>query len=84
MSSKRFCTAEEVAAISVADIQWLENGNDVSDDSSSESDREKFHINKSILTAQGTAQNNQLFESSNESQQESVLIEEDSTSEYLL
>ena len=35
MSSKRFYTAEEVAAISVPDIPWHENGNDVSDDSSS-------------------------------------------------
>ena len=83
MSSKRFYRAEEVAAISVADIPWNENGNDVSDDWSSESDREKFHINKPILTAQGTNQNDQLFESSNETQQEAVLIEEDSTSEYL-
>ena len=49
MGSKRFYTAEEVAAISVADIPWHENGNDVSDDSSSESDREKFHINNLFL-----------------------------------
>ena len=35
MSSKRFYTAEEVAAISVPDIPWHEHGNDVSDDSSS-------------------------------------------------
>ena len=40
MSTNRIYTAEEVAAISVADIPWYENGNDVSDDSSSESDRE--------------------------------------------
>ena len=32
MSSKRFYTAEEVEAISVADIPWHENGNDVSGD----------------------------------------------------
>ena len=83
MSSKRFYTAEEVAAISVADIPWHENGNDVSNDSSSEPDREKFHISKPIFTAQGTDQNDQLFESSNETQQEAVLIEEDSSSEYL-
>ena len=30
MSSKRFYTAEKVAAISVADVPWHENGNDVS------------------------------------------------------
>ena len=45
MSSERFYTAEEVADILVADIPWHENGRDVSDDSSSESDREEFHIN---------------------------------------
>ena len=83
MSSKRFCTAEEVAAILVADIPWHENGSDVSDDSSSESDREEFHINEPILTAQGTDQNDQLFESPIESEQEAVVIEEDSTSECL-
>ena len=57
MSSKRFYTAEEVEAISVADIPWHENGNDVSGDWSCESDREEFHIIKLILTAQGTDQN---------------------------
>ena len=57
MSSKRFYTAEEVAAISVAVIPWHENGNDVSDEWSCESDREEFHIIKPILTAQGTDQN---------------------------
>ena len=31
MSSKRFYTAEEVAAISVADIPWHENGNYISE-----------------------------------------------------
>ena len=62
MSSKKFYTAEEVAAILVADIPWHENGSDVCDDSSSkwihhlipESYREEFHINEPILTAQGT------------------------------
>ena len=83
MSSKRFYTAEEVAAILVADIPWYENGSDVSDDSSSESDREEFHMNEPILTAQGTDQNDQLFESPIESEQEAVVIEEDPTSEYL-
>ena len=62
MSSKRFYTAEEVAAISVAIIPWHENGNDVSDEWSCESDREEFHIIKPILTAQGIDQNDQLFE----------------------
>ena len=48
----RFFTAEEVPASSVADIRQHENGNgDVSDDSSSESDREEFHIDKPILTS---------------------------------
>ena len=83
MSSTRFYTAEEVAAILVADIPWNENGSNVSDDSSSESDREEFHINEPILTAQATDQNDQLFESPIESEQESVVIEENSTSEYL-
>ena len=40
MSSKKFYTAEEVAAILVADITWHENGNDVSDDS---------HLNEFII-----------------------------------
>ena len=84
MSSKRFYTAEEVAAILVADIPWHENGSDVSGDSSSESDKEEFHINEPILTAQGTDQNDQLFESPIESEQEAVVIKEDSTSECLL
>ena len=39
MSSKRFYTPEKVAAISVADVPWHENGNDVSNDSSYEKDR---------------------------------------------
>ena len=79
----RFYKAEEVAAMLVADIPWYENGSDVSDDSSSESDREEFHMNEPILTAQGTDQNDQLFESPIESEQEAVVIEEDPTSEYL-
>ena len=49
MNSKRFYTAEEVAAILVADIPWHENGSDVSGDSSSESDKEEFHINELFL-----------------------------------
>ena len=57
MSSKRFYIAEEVANILAADIPWHENGSDVRDDSSSNSDREKFHINEPILTAQGTDKN---------------------------
>ena len=69
MSSKRFYTADEVAAILVPDIPWHENGSDESDDSSSESGREEFHINEPILTAQGTDQNDQLFESPIESEQ---------------
>ena len=83
MSSKRFYRAEEVAAILVADIPWHKNRSDVSDDSSSESGREEFHINEPILTVQGTDQNDQLFKSPIESEQEAVAIEEDSTSEYL-
>ena len=82
MNSKRFYTAEEVAAILVADIPWHENGSDVSYDSSSELKREEFHINESILTAQDTDQNDQLFESPIESEPEAVVIEEDSTSGY--
>ena len=81
MSSKRFYTAEKVAAISVADVPWHENGNDVSDDSSLKK-TEEFHINKPILTAQSTDQNGQLFESPKESERKAVLIEH-STSEYL-
>ena len=57
MSSKRFYIAEEVANILAADIPWHENGSDVRDDSSSNLDREKFHINEPILTAQGTDKN---------------------------
>ena len=82
MSSKRFYTAEKVAAISVADVPWHENGNDVSNDSSYEKDREEFHINKPILTAQSTDQKGQLYESPKESERKAVLIEH-STSEYL-
>ena len=67
----------------MADIPWHENGSDVNDDSSSESDREEFHIYKPILTAQGTDQNDQFFESPTESEKEAIVIEKDSTSEYL-
>ena len=42
MSSKRFYTAEKVAAISVADVPWHENGNDVSDDSSLKKTEKNF------------------------------------------
>ena len=52
MSSKWFYAAEEVEATLVADVLWHENGSDVSDDSSSESDREEFGINELILTVQ--------------------------------
>ena len=45
------------------DIPWHENGSDVSDHLSSESDRDEFHINKPILTAKGTDQKDQLYES---------------------
>ena len=89
MSSNRFYRAEEVAAILAADILWHENGSDISDYLSSEwihhlipeSYREEFDINEPILTAQGIDQNDQLFESAIESEQEAVVIEEHSTSE---
>ena len=42
MSSKRFYTPEKVAAISVADVPWHENGNDVSDDSSLKKTEKNF------------------------------------------
>ena len=67
----------------MADIPWHENGSDVSDDSSSEPDREEFRIYKPILTAQGTDQNDQLFEPPIESEKEAVVTEKDSTSEHL-
>ena len=84
LSCMRFYRAEEVAAIFVADIPWHENGIVVSDDSSSESDREEFHIIEPILTVQGTEQNYQFFESPpTDSEQEALVLEEDSTFEYL-
>ena len=67
----------------MADIPWQENRSDVKDDSTSESKREEFHINKPILNAQGTDQNDQMFESSIENEQDAVVIGEDSTSELL-
>ena len=67
----------------MADIPWQENRSDVKDDSASESKREEFHINKPILNAQGTDQNDQMFESSIENEQDAVVIGEDSTSELL-
>ena len=82
MSSNRFYTAEKLqlsqslifhdkeTEVMLRIIQHL-------------SQREEFHINKPILNAQGTDQNDQMFESSIENEQEAVVIGEDSTSELL-
>ena len=43
----------------------------------------RWDFSKILFWSVGTDQNCQLFESSNETEQEAVLTEEDSTSEYL-